>query len=196
MKKATLLVLAASLNLSLSGCASDYVQGASVMDSRYREETHVLVQVCFPSLPNREVVGLYTAQSYGPDGKLMSYGGGGKVRSWNTVSGQPVFEDLTSRPIDLVALDVVADGSDFVFIPSRTQLTDSWSGWMSAASQNPLGIDAGAAVWYRIVHNQNFEHIAPDSNAPRVRYKTIRVADYEYPVERKRNGIVEHVPNC
>ena len=194
MKKNILLFFL--ISIALSGCALNYVEEPPVGDPQHGHSIYVVTQVCLPSPPNRAIIGFYTVQSYGPGGRLRSAGGGGLSRTWVTTAGQPVFEEYTTRPIDLKAVIIGIEKSDFVFLPPQKMPDSGWSAGMCPDSQNVRDVEASKTVSYRMVYGKDFEHIPPEVNAPKIRYRVVRLSDYLYPAEQKRKGIIAAIPSC
>lgn len=108
-----------------------------------------------------------------------------------TTAGQPVFERMLDRKIDVKAIVVRLD-DHLIFSIDDRKLSDEWSTWDVPYSQNSVD----DMSWYKLVYGQKIVRHSPVSDAPKARYRLTKVSEYKYPADRKRAGVVEKIPPC
>ncbi|MBU1447861.1 MAG: hypothetical protein KKF58_06080 [Gammaproteobacteria bacterium] len=177
----------------LSGCVSSYVQEPPSWDPKARESIHVIAQVCLPSTTYQKYLSVSRVRTYGPGGNMRSILGGFEQHSWSTTTGQSVFEFAVTRPIDFLALIISIDEDDFTFTPPQNVPSVGWSEWVKPESKNPRS----AQMDFIILGGHSYAHIPPGPNAPKARYRLVRIWDYKVAIEREMNHIAEDaIPPC
>lgn len=171
-------LLCAATVMSLVGCAS-YKPMPKRGTQEYRETLAVVVQVCMPTTYGSEHLWISRAKRYGTYGEMRSYVSGavGVEKVGSSSLGQPIFEKFTrTRPDDLIAVIVNVDKTKYVYdLEDKKLSAEDWTIWYPPLSQN----FARDMVEYRIANNMDLRVRQPDEQAPKVRYRLVRMKDWK-----------------
>lgn len=177
--KATLLIVAASV-LSLGGC-SLYKPMPEPGTQEYRDTLAVVMQVCMPRTYTSVHLWVSEVKRYGSYGEMRSYGGGavGVRKVGMTPTGHPIFEKFfRKRQIDLIDIMVNVNETQYVYNPEQKKLSiEEWTTWDPPVSQNPRRDMVG----YQLANHRDLKIRQPDVQAPKIRYRLVRMSDWAAP---------------
>jgi hypothetical protein len=193
---------AISLALAFSGC-STYVQEPS--GETYSNGIHVIAQVCLPNTTGDSLdpfdISFSHIKRYGPQGQYRSMVGGSLRSSWRTKSNQLVFEQETGRQIDVLAIVIsfvnlhgIYARPEATFGPPENIPAVGWSQWIEPVTlvRDTQSVGVGTRPWQALLnYGRDISAQAIEGGAPKIRYRLIRVADYQLPF-----GSMEAIPSC
>ena len=177
MRRYVWIAVGALSSASFGGCQLPDRYVAEPQGELKGEMLVIESQVCLPVSAVDQVIGISSADRYGPDGESRSEGSGVEVSKLKTSSGEPVFEVLdATRPIDRLGYAVTpvrpVRGPTFVFFLSHPPLSATWTEWEMPQAKAPY---MNAPLWGP---NRVTPNALAGADAPRMRFRLVLYRDY------------------